>query len=292
MRRLSKERHVYSFSAQHTPAYEVSLGEPFVVETWDAFAGRYTEADGGRSAEGKANPATGPICVQGVEPGEAVAIEILSIQPVGTGILRTREAVLKIPMEGGFAVLGGVPWRLEPMVGVLGVAPARGAYDCKVPGPCGGNLDTSDVCAGAVLHLVAQVPGALLAMGDVHALMGEGESNGMGIEVGADITVRVRVERQPLTMFPYILLEDRLVVVASAETLDEACRMSVLETRRIVEGHLGVGAEEARLLVGVLGNVRVSQIVNPLVTARVDFPLAREGTGWVLRSTPAIGRGQ
>ena len=146
----------------------------------------------------------------------------------------------------------------------------------------GGNLDTNDVCTGAVLHLRSQVEGGMLAVGDVHALMGEGESNGMGIEVGALITLRVHREEHPLTHYPYVLLDGKLIVIASAETLDEASDLAVAETRRIVIEQIGVDADTARLLVGVLGNVRISQIVNPLKTARVEMPLVRQGRQWVL----------
>jgi len=284
MRKLSKRNHVYSFSPDHTPVYEIDLGETVVVETWDAFAGRYTEPDGGQSIEDKANPATGPIAVRGIAPGDTLAIEILGVQPVGTGILRSHDLLKKIPIVGEYAFFDDLPWRLQPMIGVLGLAPSQGEQHCHMPGMHGGNLDTNDVCAGAVLHLRAGAAGGLMAMGDVHALMGEGESNGMGIEVGADITLRVYKEAQPLTRFPYILLNGRAVVVASAKTLDEASQMAVDEMRRIVIEQLQVDVDTARLLVGVLGNLRISQIVNPLKTVRVDMPLVRRGDRWALRT--------
>lgn len=283
MRKLSRHNHIYSMSHQHPHAYEINLGETVIVETWDAFAGRYTEPDGGQSIEGKANPATGPIAIRGIEPGDTLAIEIFGIEPVGTGILRSGSLLKKIPIIGSYAFFDDLQWRLQPMVGVIGVAPSEGEIDCMNPGVHGGNLDTNDVCAGAVLHLQAQVAGGLLAMGDVHALMGEGESNGMGIEVGANITLRVRKEENPLTHYPYLLLNGKLIVVASAENLDAASWLAVETMRQIVIEQLGVDADTARLLVGVLGNVRISQIVNPLKTARVEMPLIRCENHWIIR---------
>ncbi len=282
MRILSKHHHVYTMSPNHPPAYKIDPGETVTVETWDAFAGRYTEADGGESVEGKANPATGPIAIRGIEAGDTLAVEILGVEPIGTGILRSGDLLKKIPIVGSYAFFDDWHWQMRPMIGVIGVAPSEGELDCMIPGVHGGNLDTNDVCAGATLHLQAQVADGLLAMGDVHALMGEGESNGMGIEVGANITLCVRKEKDPLTFHPYVILGNRLIVLISAENLDQAAWTAVETMKQIVIEQLEVDTDTARLLVGVLGNVRISQIVNPLKTVRIDMPLVRSGDRWVL----------
>lgn len=116
-----------------------------------------TRSQGGQSIEGKANPATGPIAIRGIESGDTLAIEILGIEPVGTGILRSGSLLKKIPIIGNYAFFDDLQWRLQPMIGVIGVAPSEGEIDGKTPGMYGGNLDTNDVCTGAVLHLQAQV---------------------------------------------------------------------------------------------------------------------------------------
>ena len=120
-------------------------------------------------------------------------------------------------------------------------------------------------------------------MGDVHAYMGEGESNGMGIEVAADITLRIRKWNDNLSSRPFIVREDSLISVASANTLDEAAWSAVEEMRRMIMSALNVDADEARIMVGVLGNVRVSQIVNPKKTVRVEMPVVRKGDKWQIR---------
>ena len=280
--KLSRNKHVYTMAAGHAPAYEIGLGETVLVETWDAFGGRYTDPEGGTGVEDRANPATGPIAVRGIEAGDTVAVEILGISPLSPGILRTRELVKEIPIVGEHAFFDEWRWRLRPMIGVLGVAPAEGELDNHSPGEHGGNLDTNDVCAGATLHLRAQVQGGQLAMGDVHALMGEGESNGMGIEVGAHITLRVWKEDDPLTHHPYVVLDDKAIVIISAKTLDEAAWMAVDTMQQIVMERLQVAQDTARLLVGVLGQLRISQIVNPLKTVRMEMPLRRDGQRWYL----------
>jgi amidase len=170
------------------------------------------------------------------------------------------------------------------MIGVLGVAPAKGALDGRTPGDCGGNMDTNDVCSGSILCLTVQVAGGLVILGDIHAYMGEGESNGMGIEVAADITLKFDKFGENISSLPFIVRDDVLISVASADTLDEAAWEAVSEMQRIVTSLLHISSEEARVLVGVLGNVRISQIVNPKKTVRVDMPIVKTPDGWDIRT--------
>ena len=169
------------------------------------------------------------------------------------------------------------------MMGVIGVAPAQGSLDGRTPGHQGGNMDTNDACVNSTVCLTAQVTGGMLMVGDVHACMGEGESNGMGIEIAADITLRIDKWDEKLSRLPFIVREDALISIASADTLDAAAWKAVEEMRKIVALTLNVDEDEARILVGVLGNVRVSQIVNPRKTARVEMPLVKTVAGWEIR---------
>jgi len=284
MRKLSREKHVYEVSADSAPAYEIDLGETVIVEVWDAFAGRYTVRRDEDDDESRANPITGPICVRGLEPGDIAAIEIINVKTVDQGLLRAASGWKIIDINNEVAAYSetlNIP--LKPMIGVLGVAPAKGVLDGRTPDDCGGNMDTNDVCAGSTLCLTVQVSGGLLVMGDVHAYMGEGESNGMGIEVAADITLKVSKWDEKLSSRPFIVREDALISIASEDTMDAACWKAVEEMRKIVMSALSVDKDEARLLVGVLGNVRVSQIVNPIMTARVEMPIVKITNGWEIR---------
>lgn len=282
MRTFAKDKHVYSMSPVHPHVYEMGLGETVVVDAWDAFSGRYTEPDGGASIDEKANPATGPIRVNGVSAGDTLAIDILGVQPYGTGVLRSGELLKLCPIVGDHACFDDYRWPMKPMIGVIGVVPQEGDIPNSMPGGHGGNLDTNDVCAGARLHIQVGVDGAGLAMGDVHAVMGEGETNGMGIEVGARITIRTELETDPVTHHPYIVLKDTLIVVVSDETLDKAAWEAVGDMKRIVAERLGIDADTARLLVGVRGHLRISQIVNPLKTVRLEMPIVSRNGKWEL----------
>ncbi len=284
MRKLSREKYIYEMSADNAPAYRVDLGEAVIVEVWDAFAGRYTVRKDKKDDEALANPATGPIYVNGIEPGDIVAIEILDIRLVDQGVLRLGSGWKILDIDNGMVVYSqNLKIPVRPMIGVIGLAPDEGTTDCRTPSDQGGNMDTNDVCPGSILCLKAQVPGGLLILGDVHAYMGEGESNGMGIEVAADVTLRVNRWDEDLSSRPFIVREDAFISIASEDTLDNAAWKAVDEMKKIVMSTLRVDADEARLLVGLLGNVRVSQIVNPKKTVRVEMPLVRNAKGWEIK---------
>ncbi len=135
-------------------------------------------------------------------------------------------------------------------------------------------MDTRDVAPGATLYLTAQVEGALLALGDVHALQGDGETSGQGIETAAEVTLRVRVLTQGLSAQPYLYKDGALMVIVSAETLDLAAKQAVEETAQLITRHSSLGYDEARMLLSLIGDLRVGQIVNPWKTMRMSFPLA------------------
>ncbi len=284
MRRLSREKYVYELNAGSEPAYTIDPGETVIVEVWDAFAGKYTIRKDEKDDEARANPATGPIYINGIEPGDIAAIEILDIELVDQGVLRVGSGWKVLDIDNGMAIYSqNLKIPVRPMIGVIGLAPDEGIMDCRTPSDQGGNMDTNDVSPGSVLCLEARVPGGLMALGDVHAYMGEGESNGMGIEVAAAVTLRVSKWDEDLSSRPFIVREDALISIASEDTLDNAAWKAVEEMQKIVMSTLRVDADEARLLVGLLGNVRVSQIVNPKKTVRVEMPLVRTGKGWEIK---------
>jgi len=105
----------------------------------------------------------------------------------------------------------------------------------------------------------------------------------MGIEVAADITLRIGKWDESISSRPFIVREDALISIASEDTLDDAAWKAVEEMRNIVMATLNVDEDEARLLVGLLGNVRVSQIVNPKKTVRVEMPLVKTAGGWEIK---------
>ncbi|MFH1086619.1 MAG: acetamidase/formamidase family protein [Chloroflexota bacterium] len=206
LRVLSKDRRVYSISSDAAPAYVVEPGETFVVETQDAMDGQIpalgrcvAEVDASR-----ANPMTGPIAIAGARPGQTVALQILEIAVDAQGWMSRSPVGIVNPIRHNLAeFVPGVVLPVRPMIGVLGVAPAQGSYTGRDATPSGGNYDLQAYGAGATVFFRVQAPGALVVMGDVHALQADGECSGTGIEIGARITLRAHLLEEGLSAWPY-----------------------------------------------------------------------------------------
>jgi len=276
MRRLSRDHFVSAMSKDNRPAYAIEDGETVIVETLDCEGGMRGRDGVCRSERTYVNPATGPIEVKGSQPGEALAVTIQEVRPADWGYISGgggRERASVIELQGGEALY---PWGLRlplaPMVGVMGLAPAGDAVPTTTPGEHGGNLDVVDVCAGATLFLPVAVPGAMLALGDVHALQGDGEVGGTGIECAAEVTLSARRVKDPLTSVPYLLRDDKLMVLAAGQMLDEAAELAVAEGAKLISRLTGLSDCEARRLLSTAGELRISQIVNPKKACRAVIP--------------------
>ena len=173
------------------PAYRVTIGEVVLVDMSHGMPGLVTRDGVFREPGPDAiiNPQTGPIFVEGIAPGDALAIDILDIKVGDWGYCSGRIFELR----DGYAIFSPtLKLPLEPMIGGLGIAPAEGSADTRAPGDTGGNMDCRDVRAGSTIVFKARVEGALVGMGDAHALQGDGEITGQGIETDAVALVRFR----------------------------------------------------------------------------------------------------
>jgi amidase len=287
--RLSKDQNVYSLSADAPPAARVGLGDTVQLETADCFAGQI--AAPGRPPVAldweRINPATGPVFVQGVEPGDVLSVLVERVEIAGRGVMavspefgvtrdRFRETTFEvIDIEQGIAALpGGARVPIEPMIGVIGVAPSGAPVACGSPGAHGGNMDTRLIGEGATVYLPVAAPGALLAAGDLHALMGDGEICGTGVEVAGRVTLRLDVRRDLDLMNPVVDTAEVVATIASAESLDEAADRATRDMAELLSLRLGLPAAHASMLMSAAGRLRVSQVVDPLKTARFEMPKA------------------
>ena len=283
---LSDDRCVHALSADEEPILRVPDGATVSVKTKDCYEntlraendprGPYTGPAGG------GNPATGPIFVEGAMPGDTLACEILSIE-VGEyasmrisgrgGFLRDRVTapiVRCIPLRDGFGELAGVRMPLDPMIGVIGVAPETGAIDTETPGAHGGNMDARLIRAGSTLYLPVFHEGALLALGDVHAKMGDGEMCICGLECPAVVTLRVSVIRGRREQWPVLRGPDgSFSVLASGETLEKAARLAADAMLDFLQRRTQIYVNELILLMSLVCHLEVCQVVDPLITARV-----------------------
>lgn len=280
------EGKIYSFSAKHEPIYHAKNGESIIIETFDCFTDQIqsektplTELDWD-----KINPATGPIYVEGAEPGDALKVTILAIETdvkgvmmvgPGLGVLGEQIEEMKVKVmhvRYGRVLFNDISLPVRKMVGVIGVAPAEGEVNCGTPGAHGGNMDNKMVTEGATLYFPVNVPGALFALGDLHAAMGDGEVSVSGVEVAGTVTVKLEVIKGMKVEQPILENGRYFTQIASAETLDEAAKLATdLLVKRLV-AYTDMSLEDAVMLMSAVGNVEVCQMVDPLMTVRAVFP--------------------
>ena len=273
---FSSNEVIWHFSPEAKAVYTVDPGEVFTVETQDALGGQVRPGMVEKPKIERANPATGPIAVRNARPGQVLAIDILAMDLATAGFLTSAGGSPQFFDQVGAVIpfAPGIRLPIRPMIGTIGVAPATATFSNSEVGDHGGNLDTRDVAPGATLYLTVQVPDGLLALGDVHSLQADGESSGQGVETACAVTLRVRVLPQGLSPRPYLLRHGELMVIVSAATLDQAAKEAVEESAQLLVRHSDLDYTAARRLIGLIGDVRVSQIVNPQKTVRVALPVA------------------
>lgn len=216
MKCIGREVVYNTHDKQHPPAAAVADGERFAVKT-ELTGGRWLQTPADQWEPGKSRGPNLTVCVavEGAHPGDTLAVDILSLTPEAIGYTgfagwrnllsqeiwpNTWDTVTKtVRIEDG-----AVRWSdalslpVTPMLGTLGVAPAGEPVSNLFAGKHGGNMDIQEVCAGTTLYLPVAVEGALLHIGDMHAIMGDGEINhGGGIECRGEAVLRARVLHEP-----------------------------------------------------------------------------------------------
>lgn len=289
--RLSKENHIFRFSKENKPALFVKSGDEIVIETLDCFSNQIrTNEDKLEYMDwNRVNPATGPIYVEGAKEGDVLEVAIKKIEIAQKGVMATGKdlGVLGDLMEGLYSKVVDIKDRkvifderisfpAKPMIGVIGVAPKESSINCGTPGSHGGNMDTTLITEGSILYLPVFAEGALLALGDLHAAMGDGEVGVSGVEVAGCVTIRVRVVKNLKLENPLVKTPEVTAAIASAESLDEAVRIAVHDMARLFRSFSKLTIEEIATLFSIAGNVEVSQVVDPLKTARFSLP------NWIL----------
>lgn len=284
---ITRDKLVYTMSRENKPVLEVESGATVIFETCDCFENQISSCD--QSIEkldwSRINPATGPLYVKGAEPEDVlkVAIEKIEINDYGVmaaipgaGIFGENiesSSIKIIPIKDGKAVFNdNIHIPCKPMIGVIGVAPEEGAIPNGEPGAHGGNMDNNKIVEGSVLYLPVFHPGALLSMGDLHAVMGDGEVMVTGVEIGGRVTVKVDIIKGRKLNNPILEYEDRIYTIASKEDLYQAVKTSAEDMLHLVMNKLGMGINEAGMLLSAVGDTEICQIVDPKMTARFSIP--------------------
>ncbi len=253
------------------PAYSVRTDEVFLVECQHGLPGlvdregKFREA----SKDDLINPHTGPIFVEGIEAGDSLAIDLLDITVADWGYCQNRIIELR---DQKALINDRLQLPIQPMLGGLGIAPAHGTMDTKTPAETGGNMDCREVRAGSTLVFTAQVRGVLVGFGDPHALQGDGEISGQGIETSAEVVVRFRKLPKLYSPRPVILRPEWVATLSANPDLTEAAWQATDDMVSLLVRHTGREEKEARLLVNLLGQLKVSQIVDTAKGARMEMP--------------------
>ncbi len=205
---LTKNLASASFSADRAPVLSVTAGagDRIIFETDDLAYAQMEEFGDLAKLTATINPVTGPVFVEGAEPGDVLAVTVhdialadqgwsVSIPGAGAlaGLMGPEFFVRRVPVSDGRVQLTPtLDCAAAPMIGCLGLAPARQDGSTVMPTlPTGGNMDLPDVAPGTTVYLPVQVPGALLSIGDIHAVMARGESSFVAIEIAGRAEVSV-----------------------------------------------------------------------------------------------------
>jgi amidase len=290
MYRVEKENLIYAMSDQNKPVLYVENGSTVVFETCDCFENQITSSDTpfNELDWNRINPATGPVFVEGAEPGDILEVKIEKLQLADQGVMVTgpglgvigdelnENVISMIPIRDGKAILlDKVEVPMNPMIGVIGTAPAGGAsISCGTPDKHGGNMDSKVIGEGTTLYLPVNVTGALLAMGDLHAAMGDGEVSVCGVEIAGEVTVTVNVVKGKQWNVPMAKTEDAFYTIASEKLLDDAAAVATKNMVAFLEAEAGITKHDAIALLSIGGNLQISQVVDPLKTARFELPLS------------------
>ena len=235
MKVVRRDHLIYAMGPGYEPVLYIKPRDTVLVETEDCFG--HQVVDVGYSLDDDfnydcVNPATGTIFVDGAEPGDVLKIYIDEITldskgvtvahkgwgPLGDQVKGSHVRIVEIEDNSALIDENRIP--LNPMIGVIGVAPAEESVPNSTPGPHGGNLDTKEITQGATLYLPVFTRGAHLALGDLHAVMGDGEVCGTGVEIRGSVRIRVDIAADCTWNSPVVENENAFFFLASSPDIE------------------------------------------------------------------------
>jgi acetamidase/formamidase len=227
-----------------------------------------------------AHPMSGPIYVEGAEPGDSLEVRLLAIEflhPFGVAAFSPGGGLL--PSDFPYAQLRLLRWqagvdtiefrpgvrlKLAPFFGSIGVAPPvlSGRISSTPPGWHGGNLDNKDLVVGSVLYLPVHVSGALLSIGDGHAMQGDGEVTGTALETSLRGTIEVRVRKGQRLRWPRAETPTHYMTMGLDPDLNEASRLATREMVDYLAEEKGLSRDDAYILCSLSADLHVTQAVD------------------------------
>src|SRR5215469_1755438 len=279
----------------HEPVLRIRDGDSVITTTVDAFG----KDAGDIQVTSPGNPQTGPFYVVDTEPGDTLVVQLDRITPsrsigyTGSSVAANvvdpayvRElperklAEWRVANERGTATLikpetkpGNLTIPLAPMLGCFGVAPPRGqAISTATSGRYGGNMDYRGFTAGVTVYLPVFVPGALFHLGDGHALQGDGEIVGTGIETSFEVEFTVDVRKGKRINWPRGENAEYIFTVGNARPLDEAVQYATTEMGIWLLEDYGLDVRGAGILMGMCVEYDVGNVYDPAYTICAKLP--------------------
>lgn len=283
-------KRYYTTMGSHEPALRIADGDTVVTTTVDAAGSDASN----KSVTPGGNPQTGPFFVEGAAPGDTLAVRFDRLRPNRRyGFTSTRLAanvvdpwyVMEFPKdrergewdvdsETGRATLvkpetrlGRFALPLRPMLGCFGVAPHGGqAISTATSAEHGGNMDYKGFEEGVTVYFPVFVPGALLFVGDGHAVQGCGEIVGTGIEISFDVQFTVRILKGRRIHWPRAENETHILTVGNARPLDQALQHATTEMVRWLQDDYGLDPVGAHTLLGQCVEYEIGNVFDPAYT--------------------------
>lgn len=292
--------HYFTTMGSHVPVLRVAPGDTIVTTTVDA---RGADASG-EPVTPRGNPMTGPFYVDGAQPGDTLVVKLEKLTPnrphgwtrkmVAANVVDP-EYVPHLPWSQGNDGLatwevdvaartvtlidpvdtqvGRLTVVLEPMVGCFGVAPARGeAISTATSAQHGGNMDYRGFAEGVTVYFPVLVEGALFHLGDGHAVQGDGEIVGTGVEISFDVQVTLDLIKGKEIHWPRGENADYIFTVGNARPLDQCVQHATTEMIRWLTSDYGLDAVGAQLLMGQVVEYDLGNIFDPAYTMVCKIP--------------------
>ncbi|MBU6360944.1 MAG: acetamidase/formamidase family protein [Chloroflexi bacterium] len=247
------------------------------------------------------NPMSGPFYIEGAQPGDTLAVTFDRITPnrpfgwtrnvlaqnvvdpdyvhrlpdrsAGVGRWQADVAAGTATLVSPETKLGTLSLPLNPMVGCFGVAPALGqAISTATSAEHGGNMDYNGFVAGVTVYFAVNAPGALFHLGDVHAVQGDGEISGTGIEISSEIQFTVRVLKDTHNIWPRGENVDYIFTCGNARPLDQALQHATTEMSRWLMADYGLDGVAVGLLMGQAVKYEIGNVFDPAYTVVCKMP--------------------
>jgi len=280
----------YTLSPYDEPVAYIKPKETVILEVEDACSGQIRDRRDYRDRHEIpfGNPVIGPIYIEGVEKGSSISISIEEIKPtIGQGVTYLSEfnesyltsvpifTFMKVSLprepkicrikDGLVCFSDEITIPCQPMIGTIGVAPhpeAESVSSGVLPGRHGGNMDLPDIGVASTVFLPVFHRGALLYVGDVHAVQGDGEISGTAVEIPAELTIKIDLANESIN-WPRIETGNEAMSVASASagrSLEDAIRLAFLELIVWMERKFGLNRFDGLMLCSQVGRIRIGNL--------------------------------